>query len=67
VDDGDDDWVEVAYGQPAAAEEAFRRCLADMGIDQSSLAADVVRIDVGRLRGGGDFRRYWIRRSALAD
>lgn len=63
----DDEWVEVASGQPlAVADETFRQCLADMGIDRRSLDGNDIRIDTGRAEGGGGFRRYWIRRTALA-
>jgi hypothetical protein len=64
----DDEWIEVASGQPpSAADEAFRQWLADAGIDRGSLDGDDIRVDTGRTTGGGDFRRYWIRRTALPE
>lgn len=62
----DDEWIEVTSGQPtSSADEAFRRWLTDAGIDRDSLDRDDIRVDTGRATGGGDFRRYWIRRAAL--
>jgi hypothetical protein len=62
----DDEWIEVASGEPvAAADEAFRQWLADSGVDRGSLAGDDLRVDTGRTTSGGDFRRYRIRRTAL--
>src|SRR5258708_1043143 len=63
----DDEWIEVASGQPAtAADEAFRQWLADAGIDRGSLDADDIGVETGRTSGGGDFCRDLIRRNVLA-
>lgn len=62
-----EEWIEIVPAQRRApGEAAYGRWLALHGLTDADVAHDLLK-EIGRMVGGGDFVRYAIRASRLAE
>lgn len=61
------EWIDIVPAQRrAAGESAYKSWLAVHGLSEANVARDVM-LEIGRMVGGGDFVRYAMRASRLAE